>query len=165
MRFVGRRRRRRSVAILFPVLVSVAVCAFSTYSAVGNHASWTRTHRVQHHGAQASGRVTDVTTTTHSGRSKSYSSKITVALAAPVLGEATTVVHLSSRTLIRPGQSITVLLDPVSPKYAELPGHATTSSSTWKIATGFAVLFGALSVGMTVLAVRLLRRKPDAHAA
>jgi Protein of unknown function (DUF3592) len=76
--------------------------------------------------------VHESTTTIGSGSSRhtvtstSYTADVLVSLADPVDGQARTTVHVPNYEAGAPGDTLTVLVDPSDPGYAELPGSPST---------------------------------------
>ena len=72
------------------------------------------------------------TTTTGSGSSKhtvtstTYTAEVLASLADPVGGQARTTVRVPRHETDGPGDTLTVLVDPNDPGYAELPGSPST---------------------------------------
>lgn len=72
---------------------------------------------------------------------------IQVKLSAPVHGVRTTVAYYPYLSFLRRGQTVTVLVDPHQPGYAEFPGHRYRGSGGW-------IIFAVASVVVGLLAVR-----------
>lgn len=126
---------------------------------------------VQEHGVRRTAVIQSVHniehTSTHSvgsGSSKhqetttSYTAEVLVRLAAPVGGRTQTTVHVPDVESADPGETLTVLVNPKDPGYAELPGAPSTSPILPMI---FLIVGGVLvviAVVAGVLAVRARRR-------
>jgi hypothetical protein len=92
---------------------------------------------VQAHGVRREAVILNVdniahtsTTTTGSSRhtvtSTTYTAEVLASLADPVGGQARTTVHVPRYETGGPGDTLTVLVDPSDPGYAELPGSPST---------------------------------------
>jgi hypothetical protein len=63
-----------------------------------------------------------------SSKGTTYTAQVLVSLADPVDGQARTTVHMPRYDTGRPGSTLTVLVDPDDPGYAELPGSPSTAA-------------------------------------
>lgn len=84
----------------------------------------------------------------------SWTAEITVALTRPVGDAATTVVHFPDKSSLHEGWTVSVLLDPDNPTYAEFPGTPSAGRHAWLAPTVFACIVGP------VVAVVAFRRFP-----
>jgi TRAP-type C4-dicarboxylate transport system permease small subunit len=164
-----RRSGRRSLAA--PIMTSLAllmylgvVAGFAAY-AVNMYAQAALSSYVQHHGVHRTGGIVRVQNIEHqlSKTGPSYSAQITVALAPPINGHSTTVVHDPHGSNLIAGEGLEILVDPQQPGYAELPGQPFGQNSQWIFAGCFSLaiaLVGVLlQVRMIVHMVRRYRRR------
>jgi hypothetical protein len=91
-----------------------------------------RTSYTQAHGVRRTAQV--ISEDVSSGRSPT--STLTVRLSEPVNGHDTTTVHIDGEHVYAPGTSVTVVVDPQEPGYAELPGDSYASSGYWVFVLG-----------------------------
>lgn len=79
-----------------------------------------------------------------------HTAQIKVSLAQPVEGQSVTTVHVAHQVSYRPGDKLTVTVDPVRAGYSELPGSPNTPTSTW---AGWLVLTGVFGIGSVTIMV------------
>lgn len=157
-----RRKRYGPGSMTFYTLLFVGLFIACLVAMFNTIADANRSSYVQQHGVRVSGTVTNVDELKSCGRySCSYTAEITVRLAEPFQGSATTVVHYPSFSDLDPGQVVQVLVDPKQPGYAELPGSPDTKSSQWIGLIFGCLLFGALAVFSALELLRLLRRRRE----
>lgn len=143
-----RRRSPWSVVLggVFLVLVS-AGCAYDTYAA---NASAAKSSYTQSSGVRENATVTNVVNNKDCGRGGcTYSADVYVDLSRPVSGQTTADVSVPNSVNYTDGQTITVLVDPKDPGYAELPGQPDNQASTaiWVAVVAAVVLaFGILAI-------------------
>jgi hypothetical protein len=87
-----------------------------------------------------------------------------VSLVSPAGGLATTTVRYPGQSSYLTGQSISVLIDPHQPTYAELPGSPDTSSHTWIWCTVAAIVTGLLTVLFAYAYIQLHRHRRTVNA-
>ncbi len=122
-------------AMLIPLFIGVVFIILS----FALRSSAVRSSFVQAHGVRREAVILSVdniahksTTTTGSGssnhtvRSTTYTAEVLVSLADPVGGQARTTVNVPHYETNGPGDTLTVLVDPSDPGYAELPGSPST---------------------------------------
>ncbi len=160
---VGRRRKRYGPgAMTFYTLLFVGLLIACLVAMFHTIADANRSNYVQKHGVPLSGTVTNVDELKSCGRySCSYTAEITVQLAEPFQGNATTVVHYPAFSNLDPGQVVHVLVDPKQPGYAELPGSPDTKASQWVGLIFGCLLFGTLAVFSARELWKLLRRRRE----
>jgi hypothetical protein len=149
------------VMITFALAIVMVVLTFSTYH------NQQRSGETQSHGIAVTGTVDSVDNTQHCGRSScSWTAAITVTLNRPVKGLATTTVHYPAYSYLFTSDSVSVLVDPEQPSYAEIPGVKFEDSGTWLISLGLAILFGLFAFGearaLTVLLIHRRNQRADA---
>ncbi len=71
---------------------------------------------------------------------------VQVKLSAPVHGVRTTLAYYPYLSFLRRGQTVTVLVDPHQPGYAEFPGHRYRGGGGWIIFAVAAVVVGLLAL-------------------
>jgi Protein of unknown function (DUF3592) len=160
-RLAGRTRgRRRSPhsrigSLIFLTLLALVMVGVT----VNEFVNWHQSQTVQHHGIQATGIVTEVVSIEHSTRSGHYdTTNLDVSLAPPVRGTTQTTVHTpDNHAPATAGQTITVLVDPSDPGYAELPGQSNYGITGAIIALVLAVVF-LLLAGLALRAFVRARR-------
>jgi hypothetical protein len=154
----GRRLSGRAaglVAVLVVLFIGVVFLIFSF--ALRSQAA--RSGFVQAHGVRRQAVILSVdniahqsTTTTGSGSgrhpvtSTTYTAEVLVRLADPVGGQARTTVHVPRYETDGPGDTLTVLVDPSDPGYAELPGSPSTPAV-------LPAIFLAVGAALTVAAL------------
>jgi hypothetical protein len=151
------------LVMVIPLIIGVIfiIVSFATRSDAA------RSSFVQGHGVRRTAVILSVnniaSTSTHSvgtGSSRhqvtstSYTAEVLVRLAAPVGGQARTTVHVPGRETDGPGDTLTVLVNPKDPSYAELPGSASTPAI---LPTIFLIVGSVLTV-IAIAAAALLAR-------
>jgi Protein of unknown function (DUF3592) len=123
-----------------------------------------RSGLVQAHGVRREAVIVSVDNIAHSGDSPgnhgtTYTAQVLVRLANPVDGQAQTTVHVPDFEAGRPGGTLTVLVDPDDPSYAELPGLPSIrpSAPTVFLASGASLVVVAIA-GITLIARGRRRR-------
>lgn len=163
----GRRGLKRLInlaAILIPLIIGVVfiITSFTTRSQAALSSF------VQAHGDRRAAVILSVdnikntsTTTTGSGSFKhtetttSYTALVLVSLADPVGGQARTTVHVPGYETEGTGDTLTVLVDPTDPGYAELPGSPSTPADQPTI---FLIVGASLIAVAIVLSVFIARK-------
>ena len=94
----------------------------------------------------------------HQETTTSWTAEVVVRLAAPVGGQTQTTVHVPNRESDGPGTTLTVLVDPKEPGYAELPGSPSIPPilPTIFLIVGSALIVIGIAAG--TLVARLWRR-------
>jgi len=121
------------------------------------HANGVRSAYTQAHGVRQTAQV--ISEDIGSGRNRT--STLAVRLGVPVDGDNTTTVHVADAApTYSPGASVTVLVDPQDPGYAELPGSPFVSSRQWAtiLAVGLADIV-IVPPGIVLLARRRWRSR------
>jgi len=134
----GRQLSGRAAALIAMLIVLFIGAVFIIVS-VALRSSAARSSFVQAHGVRREAVILNVdnivhtsTSTTGSGSAKhtvtstTYTADVLVRLADPVDGQARTTVHVPRYETDGPGGTLTVLVDPDDPGYAELPGSPST---------------------------------------
>jgi len=163
----GRRLSGRAaglVAVLVVLFIGVVFLIFSF--ALRSQAA--RSSFVQAHGVRREAVIVTVhniartsTTTGSSGHtvtSTTYTAEVLARLADPVGGQARTTVHVPRYETGGPGDTVTVLVDPDDPGYAELPGSPSTPAGVPAIFLAVGAFLTAVSVTGSALIARSWRR-------
>lgn len=111
------------------------------------------------------------TTTTGSGSSKhtvtstTYTAEVLASLADPVGGQARTTVHVPRYETDGPDDTLTVLVDPSDPSYAELPGSPSTPAVLPTIFLVVGAVLAVVAITGSALIARSWRRngRPAPH--
>jgi hypothetical protein len=137
----------------------IAFCAFTTCVTVAlvvfalqAQSLDARSALVQGHGIRSSGTVLAVHNHAYCGARGACIPRADVAvkLSAPVDGITTTVAYYPYLSFLRRGQTVTVLVDPHQPGYAEFPGHRYRGAGGW-------IIFAAAAFVVALLALREAR--------
>jgi hypothetical protein len=87
-----------------------------------------------------------------------YTADVLVSLADPVDGQARTTVHVPGYDKDGPGDTLTVLVDPDNPGYAELPGSPSTAAFEPTLFLILGIFFTVGAIVGTWLLVHFWRR-------
>jgi hypothetical protein len=151
------------VAVGVPLLIGIVfiIVSFATRSEAALSSF------VQAHGVRREAVILNVqneehhsTTTTGSGSSRhtttstSWTALVQVSLADPVGGQTRTTVHVPGYESASPGDSLTVLVNPNDPTYAELPGSPSTSPLLPTIFLVVGSVMAVLGIALWVLIAR-----------
>lgn len=104
------------------------------------------------------------TTTTGSGSSNhtvtstTYTAEVLVSLADPVGGQARTTVNVPRYETNGPGDTLTVLVDPNAPGYAELPGSPSTPAVLPTVFLAVGAFLAVVAITGSALIARSWRR-------
>lgn len=155
-------RPRRAVSLALSTgLLLVAVVVALVVVLVTGPASAARSAYTQAHGEREAATVI-------SAWNKSYTNKgittwygyVLVRLPQPVGGQAQTTVHSPDKVSYAPGGAVTVLVDPQSPGYAELPGNPMVVGSTiLEFTIGASLVIIICAVGLFISVRSLLRSR------
>ena len=147
------------------VVIIVGAVAALTALAVSLHSQADLSSYTQHHGLERAATVEAVHPVSHDTSHDSWTTyDYDVALAVPAGTVTRTVAHDPTRDFQRfdPGDTISVLVDPRQPDYAELPG-IPVQDSWWFIGPlTLTVVFLGLAVLITAEEVRHRRLRPAA---
>jgi hypothetical protein len=117
---------------IFVIVLLLAVVAFLVVVSISQHSKSARSSETQHHGLSRTGTVVSVHSVHHTTRYDSWDTyNYDVALSAPVDATTHTVVHDPTKndTDFSTGDTLTALVNPKDPGYAELPGRPAESSA------------------------------------
>jgi hypothetical protein len=138
--------RRGPVSSSVCGLLFAGLTIFAIVDAVNVYRGADLSSYVQAHGARRTATVVSVHETLHISRSSTwYTAELSVTLDRPVAGQTrTTVYYPSSDPAYGVDRTITVLVDPHRPGYAELPGSPYLTASDWiRAALAAVILSGA----------------------
>lgn len=137
---VNRRGRRRSagpVSLSFFTLVVTAMAVLFFFFSFHVRAEGARSSYTQAHGASRQASILTVRNIQHQSHSQHggthtwYTAQMSVSLNEPVGGLSQTTVQVPHSVSYESGQTVTVLVDPREPGYAELPGVPDVTAGDW----------------------------------
>jgi hypothetical protein len=143
----------------------LAVIAFLVFISVSLHSKASRSAFTQDHGLARTGTVTAVHSVENSTRYDSWTTyDYDVTLSSPVGQSTQTVVNDPTKDFqnFNKGDSISALVDPKNPDYAELPGHPVQSSRWWIAPLCIGAVFVALLIFLGYEAIR--HRRHSGHS-
>lgn len=144
-------------SLILSILSLISGAALIVYAVV-SYRSVAESSYTQSHGVRET--VTVINDQVTKGKDSTWS-EVAVRLSAPVGGRNTSTVNIGGATSYAPGASITALVDPQDPSYAELPGRPYNTFSSWilwPLLGGFFVL-GSLYFTIVALRRRVLARQ------
>ena len=139
------------LAMLFVLFIGVValILSFTLRSSAA------RSGFVQAHGVRREAVIVSVgNIASKSGKSTTYTAKVLVSLAVPVDGQAQTTVHVPRYETGRPGGTLTVLVDPDDPGYAQLPGSPSTPAAAPAILLALGVFLTVVAIAGSALIAR-----------
>lgn len=156
----ARRRRNGPVSAAVFGVIFLIIAVIATVASVNKHSQANLSGYVQAHGARRTAVVLGAQNIAHRNKSSTtYTAQITATLNPPVDGHLTTTVYVPSGVGYQPGDSITVLVDPRMPTYAELPGEPYVVASQWIGALIFAVAAAVAGCLLVFASVRTIIRR------
>jgi uncharacterized membrane protein HdeD (DUF308 family) len=159
-----RRRYGPTSTIVFGVIFAVVGIVMIPLM-FSSHAQADKSSYTQSNGTPASAMVTNVDNQQSCGRSScTYYAYVNVLLSQPVDGSDSATVNIPQNVSYSSGQTISVLVDPKDPSYAELPGspYATdTSTAGLGVAAAIFLVVGVIGI---VRGVRMRQRKHVWHS-
>jgi hypothetical protein len=146
---------------LFLIVALTAVFVGFSTLAIAHHSDNDRSAYVQAHGLRRSAVVDRVqnSATTDKGVT-TYTATLSVTVTFPASGDRNAVVYDPGRAQVKQGSTITVLLDPQQPAYAELPGHPDQGGVLPVFFSFIALLGGVMAVGLSLAFIAAIRRRP-----
>lgn len=149
---------------LMPVVAVIftAGFVFMSTAAIVNHSYDDRSAYVQAHGLSRSAVVDRVRNiaTTNKGVTR-YTATLSVTVKSLSGSNRNAVVYSPERAQVKPGSTITVLLDPQQPAYAELPGYPDNHGWILSVILSLgAVGLGVLAVYFWLGFIATIRRQP-----
>jgi hypothetical protein len=165
---------RRTIMLAVGTLLVIGIAFIGTSFAVRGAAS--KSAYVQAHGVRREAVIVSVDNQEHRTTHKpgqtgtgynqkhyaittSYTANVLVNLAQPVNGHTQTTVHVPHKDSDKPGQSVTVLVDPQDPGYAELPGTADSPPFLPYIFLGVGILLIVAACVVLIIALRVRARR------
>jgi hypothetical protein len=162
----GSRRRvhtpaSASVLALFFTIATV-ICLFSTLQ---GHTYADRSAYTQAHGVTESAIADNVQNIAHhSKNSTTYTNQIAITVQHPSIGNGNATVYGQGTTSVQSGDTITVLVDPRQPGYAEIPGSPYYTASGWIIGLIVTIILAAITAYLFRLAIVMgLRHRRVSH--
>jgi hypothetical protein len=154
-------RRARTIFATLGVVVALGLGITMFVGAAQQHGAAAQSSYTQAHGVRMAARVVSELTNT----GKISTSALAVRLSGPVNGHDTTTVHIHGAPAYSTGATVTVVVDPQDPGYAELPGAPYSTTPQWvtDLMIGLGLILGTVLVaGYNILhwppAQRRLRR-------
>jgi hypothetical protein len=143
-----RRPLHAPTSFALSTVVLLGIAAFCLVGTVQAHSGAERSAYTQSHGVRETAVADNVqniaSTSRHGGTT--YTSQITVTVQHPAVGNGSATVYGQGQTSVQAGDTLTVLLDPKQPDYAEIPGSPYYTTFSWvkglllTIATGIAAI-------------------------
>jgi hypothetical protein len=151
-----RRRRKGSYAgpvlgTLFMVVIPFVASVRAFLLVVPSHAQGERSAYVQAHGVRQAGTVLNVTNTVVDNDNGTTVAQVVVRLRVPVGGQDVTTASVPSEVTTPDGGTVTVLVDPQDPGYAEYPGMPYSAPNDWLILAIAGPALGAVGIGFLYL--------------
>jgi hypothetical protein len=156
---------------LVAVLILLFIGAVFIILSIALRSSAALSSFVQTHGVRREAAILSVdniahksTTTTGSGSSThtvtstTYTAEVLASLADPVGGQERTTVHVPRYETGGPGDTLTVLVDPNDPGYAELPGSPSTPAVLPTIFLVVGAFLAVVAITGSALIARFWRR-------
>jgi Kef-type K+ transport system membrane component KefB len=160
---MGPLRGRAAVQVAMIVVMLIGVVFVIISFASRSQAA--RSSFVQAHGVRREAVILNVDNIAHtstnpngSGHSTTYTAEVLVRLAVPVGGQAQTTVHVPNYEPGGPGDTLTVLVDPDNPGYAELPGSPSTPALLPTIFLAVGAFLAVVAITGSAFVARLWRR-------
>jgi DivIVA domain-containing protein len=144
------------VLVLFLAAIAIGACV----GVVTFHADYERSNYTQASGIPVSATVISENV----GTGKAAETHVTVRLDPPVGGRDVSVVNIAGADIYKPGDRISILVDPRDPSYSELPGMPDDTALEALVACAIVILVMILCVVgglVTTLRKRLKRRRSN----
>jgi hypothetical protein len=153
------RTRRVVSTTLFSGLVLLALLVALIVVLTSGTAQAARSAYTQAHGEREVATVISVQNKSSTSKGvTSWYGYILVRLPQPVGGQAQATVHVPDKVDDKPGEAVTVLVDPQSPSYAELPGEPLTTRAAVLVFSIIVIVFIIVFGAVFVISVRSWRR-------
>jgi len=161
VRLLAGRRRSAHAPVVFAVqaLVGIGITIFCLFTTLSAHADADRSAYTQQHGVSETAvadNVQNIASATKHGTT--YTNQITVTVRHPKIGTGSATVYGQGMTSVQQGDTVTVLIDPRQPAYAEIPGAPFTTTSGWVMSLIITIVFGLVSILVTRVAVVMILR-------
>ena len=159
-----RGRAAVQVAMIVVLLIGVVfvIISFASRSQAAR-SSFVQAHGVRREAVILS--VDNIAQKNGSGSVKTYVAEVLVRLADPVDGQTQTTVHVPNRETEGPGGTLTLLVDPDDPGYAELPGSPYTPGVLVTILLAVGAFLIVVAAAGSALIARSRRRSRHRAAA
>jgi DivIVA domain-containing protein len=143
--------------LLVLVLFLAAIAIGAGVGVVTFHADYERSNYTQASGIPVSATVISENV----GTGKAAETHVTVRLDPPVGGRDVSVVNIAGADIYKPGDRISILVDPRDPSYSELPGMPDDTALEALVACAIVILVMILCVvgGLVTTLRRLLKRR------
>jgi uncharacterized protein DUF3592 len=144
----ARRRTHAPGTFAVQALIFTGVTAFLLVSTVQVYSGAERSSYTQAHGVTETAMVDTVQNIANQSRhgNVTYTNQVTLTVRHPKIGDGTATVYGQGMASVQPGNTLTVLVDPKQPSYAEIPGAPYDSTSSWILSLLFTIVFGAITV-------------------
>jgi hypothetical protein len=143
----GRRRVHTPGAAVGVALITTAMACIGLVGIFAGYSGAQRSSYTQSHGVSETAVADNVQNiashSSHGGTT--YTSQITVTIQHPAVGDGSATVYGNGRTSVQPGDTLTVLVDPKQPSYAEFPGVPYDTTSSWVLALVFTLVVGCIA--------------------
>lgn len=168
----GRRGRRRRTAgpaslSLFGLVLTAMAVVFLIISfhvrSEGARSSYTQAHGASRQaGILTVQNIQHQSHSQHGGTSTWYTAELTVSLNQPVRGLSQTTVQVPHAVSYSAGETVTVLVDPAEPGYAELPGVPDVTAKDWWGSIAGAVITALIACLLYWQAIKKIRARRQA---
>ncbi|HXL94849.1 MAG TPA: DUF3592 domain-containing protein [Streptosporangiaceae bacterium] len=156
----GRRGLHAPGAVAFQALLFLGITIFLIVSTLQSYSGAQQSSYTQAHGVSETAVADNVQVITNRGShgSVSYTSDITVTVQHPIVGNGSATVYSQGGTSVTQGSTLTVLVDPRQPSYAEIPGSPYDTTSGWIVSLLFTIVFGIVAGLISRRAVLMILR-------
>jgi hypothetical protein len=156
----GRRRAHAPATLAGAAVITTAMTCIGLAATLQAHSGAQRSSYTQSHGVTETAVADDVQNiASHtSKRGYSYTNQITITVQHPAVGDGSATVYGNGQTSVQPGDTLTVLVDPRQPSYAEMPGAPYYTTGSWIEALLFTIVAGCVTVFVSYRAVLMLLR-------
>jgi len=144
----GRRRAHAPASLAGAALITTAMACFGLVATLQAHSGAQRSSYTQSHGVTETAvadNVENIASHTSKG-AYSYTNQITITVQRPAVGDGSATVYGNGQTSVQSGDTLTVLVDPKQPSYAEMPGAPYYTTRSWIEALLFTIVIGGVSV-------------------
>jgi hypothetical protein len=156
----GRRRAHAPGAVAGIALITTVMACFGLVATLQAHSGAQLSSYTQSHGVTETAVADDVENiASHTSKGGySYTNQITITVQHPAVGDGSATVYGNGQTSVQAGDTLTVLVDPKQPSYAEMPGAPYDTTASWIEALLFTIVIGCVSVFAWYRAVLMLLR-------
>jgi hypothetical protein len=144
----GRRRAHAPGTVAGAALITTAMACFGLVATLQAHSGAQRSSYTQSHGVTETAVADDVENiSSHTSKGGySYTNQIAITVQHPAVGDGSATVYGNGQTSVQSGDTLTVLVDPKQPSYAEIPGAPYYTTRSWIEALLFTIVIGGVSV-------------------